>query len=297
MTRHWMTRSFTALAFLLAAASAGAAGLYAEQTMTSTGDGQGMNMKVRAWADGDLARVEYQESDNPILPVGSYLLTRDGGQTVYLVNPQQQTYSVWDMDQLFAMFGQMSEMTGGMVDIDVHDPEAETLASEPGGELLGYDTMHHSWRTAFTTDIKMAFMNQSTRMETVTEAWTTDEIDLPVLGVWFRAKPPTTGDPELDQVLTDSMERLDGVVLKMRNESTTTNQKGRASQSTTLMEVTTLRAESVDQDLFVMPEGYTETPLLAGMAGMQGTQGEEEQGPLGGLKGLLGRKKKKDGNR
>jgi hypothetical protein len=296
MSRPWITRALTsllaALTALVAAATPAAAGLYVEQTVTSTGQGQGMDMNVRAWAEDGRVKVEYLDSNNPIMPAGSYLLTTDGGQTVYLVNPEEQTYSVWDMNQVFAFLGQMSEATGGMMTIDFKDPMSESLGSEPGGTILGYDTTHRTWRSGYTMDMKIAFMDQSNRMETTTEAWVTDEVEYPALGIWFTAKPPTTGDPELDQVLTDSMAQIDGMVLKLTQDTTTTNKKGQTANSSTTMEVTTLREESIDASTFAMPEGYTETPLLPMPAEMEGG---EEGGPMEGLKGLFGRKKKDDG--
>jgi hypothetical protein len=295
--KHGWSLSFSiALAALLAVEKPAAAGLYVEQTVNTTGQGQGMDLDVRASVDGDSARVEYVTSNNPAMPPGSYLLTNDGGQTVYLVNPEQRTYSRFDMNEIFAMVGSMTEATGGMVQMDFRDPESESLGSEPGGAILGYDTEKRSWRSAYTIDMKVAFMDQSNRMETVTEAWVTDEIDIPALGVWFKAQPPTTGDPELDEVLTSAMEQAGGVPLKMRQDSTTTDKRGRTTSSTTVMEVTTLREEPVDAGLFAMPEGYTEAPLIPGMAAMQGQAGDKgNENPMDALKGLFGRKTKDDG--
>lgn len=292
MKTSWITPSLIALTTLSAVAAPASAGLYIEQTVTSSGQGQGMEMNVRAWADDGKVRVEYLDSNNPIMPPGSYLLTTDGGQTVYLVNPEEQTYSVFDLNQVFAFLGQMAEATGGMIHIDFKDPMSETLGSEPGGTILGYDTTHRTWRSGYTMDMKVAFMDQSNRMETTTEAWVTDEVDYPALGIWFTANPPTTGDPELDQVLTENMKQIDGMVLKLVQDSTTTNKKGRTSHSSTTMEVTTLREESAPAGTFEMPAGYTETPLIPDMPAQ--AEGEDEGGPMEGLKGLFGRKKKKD---
>lgn len=277
----------TALLAAAAVATPAAAGLYLEQTVASSGEGQGMQMDVRAWAEGDNVRVEYLVSNNPILPTGSYLLTRDGGQKVHLVRPQEQTYSTWDLNAMFNMLGQINAAAGGMMQIDFKDPMTEPLGSEPGGELLGYDTTHHTWRTGYTLDMKLAFMDQSSRMEATTQAWVTDELGVSGLNIWFKASPPTTGDPELDQVLTAHMAQIDGVVLKLRQDSTTTDKKGRTTNSSMTMEITTAREEPVDAAMFEMPEGFTETPLIP-MPAMQGEEGQEN--PMDALKGLFGRK-------
>lgn len=288
MNNRWISRSLIlALALLIATAPA-AAGIYLEQTVTSSDQGQGMALDVRAWAEGENVKVEYSDSNNPVLPQGSYLLTNDGGETVYLVRPADGTYSVFDMNQLLATVGQLSEATGGMMKIDFRDANTERLDSGDGGEILGYDTTRRAWRTTYAMDMKIAFVDQSNRIDTVTEAWTTAEIDYPALGIWFTAKPRTTGDPEFDEILTANMDQIDGLVLKMKQETTTTNKKGKSSKSSMLMEVKTVREESIDRKIFEMPDGLTETPLVPGLTG-----GDESEGPMKNLKGLFGRKKKK----
>ncbi|MEZ5331040.1 MAG: hypothetical protein R2991_03080 [Thermoanaerobaculia bacterium] len=291
--RFRRTTLFLLFAAALASAAAPAsAALFVKQKVSSSGQGQGMDMDIEAWTENGMARIEYLESNNPIMPPGSYLLTRDGGQTVYLVNPQEETYSIWDLNQIFAFVGQLSEATGGMMTIDFKDAESELLVSEPGGEILGHDTTHKSWRSAYTMDMKIAFMDQSNRMDSVTDAWITDDIEYPALGVWFTARPPTTGDPDFDAILTQNMEHIDGMVLKLQQHTTTTNKKGQTSESSTTWEVTELREGDAPSGAFDMPpDTYTETPLVP-MADQAGDG--EEGGPMDGLKGLFGRKKKKD---
>lgn len=253
-----------ALTLLLAGALAAPAraGLYFEQTVTSEGAGEGMEMQVQGWADGERARIEYTESNNPVLPAGSYLLTTDGGETVLLVNPKEETYSTWDLSAAFQSLTRLEEMTGGMVKIDFQDPVSESLATEPGEEMLGYPTTHHRWKSGFTLQMKMGFIDRSQRQETVTDAWVTDAVDDPGLFAWLRAMPPTTGDPELDQHLASEMRQVDGIVLQMVQETTSTNKKGRERTSSTRFEVTTLREEGIPDERFAMPEGYTEAPLF-----------------------------------
>lgn len=265
-THHRVTRTVTTslgLAFLLAALAAPAwAGLYFEQTVNSEGAGEGMEMQVRGWADGENARIEYTESNNPILSPGSYLLTTDGGENVVLVDPEEETYSVWDLSAAFQTLSRLEEMTGGMMKIDFQDPVSESLANEPGEEILGYSTTHRRWKSGFTLQMKMGFIDRSQRQETVTDAWVTDAVDDPGLFAWLRAMPPTTGDPELDEHLASEMGQVDGIVLRMVQETTTTNKKGRERTSTTRFEVTTLREEPVSDERFAMPEGYTEVSLV-----------------------------------
>jgi hypothetical protein len=255
-----------------------------------------MNMKVRAWTEGMNGKVEFAKSDSSFMPSGSYLLTHDGGKIVHLVDPAKQTYSVWDMDALFATLGQVLEGAEGVVELKFKDAESEDLGTEPGGQILGIDTTKKSWRTAYTMEMKVVFMERSQRQETTTQAWLAKGVDIPTLGIWFTVKPPTTGRPDLDLVLTESMQQIDGTPLKIVQQSKVTDKKGRGKSTNMTMEITALREEAVADNIFVMPEGYDEVPLIDLSGGDTAAKSQEGKGnPLKGLGGLFGKKKKGGG--
>ena len=114
---------------LLLAAWPCLAGLYVEQTVESTGEG--MNLKVKAWTEAERARIEFVESDSLIMPPGSYLLTLDGGNTVVLIKPSNQTFSIWDLDLLYAGTGLVDGGAEGLVDIDFDNPGDPGPRHEP----------------------------------------------------------------------------------------------------------------------------------------------------------------------
>lgn len=300
--RTMRTRNLRAGLLMLAAAAATAlpvrAGVYFEQHVTSTGQGSGLEMNVKGWAEGDNAKILYEESNNPVMESGSYLLTTDGGKTVYLIRPAEQTYSKWDMEEAFAALGRMSEMSGGMVHLDFKDPHGKTLLSEPGGTVLGYSTTHYKWESGYTVEMKVAFMDMTNKVDTVTDAWVTKDVNDPGLFTWLRATLPSTGDPEFDQIIRQNADVVgDGIVLKMDQATTTTNKKGKQQSSTTRFVVTKLVQQNIDDSIFAMPSGYTETPLIAAAAGAEGEQQneapsqEKSEGPMKSLKGLFGKKK------
>jgi len=291
----------TMILALAAAALPARAGIYFEQQVTSEGQGQsrGMEMNIKGWAESGKAKIVYEDSNNGIMQEGDYLLTTDGGKTVYLIRPKDQTYSKWDMAEVFGMLGRMSESSGGMLNIDFKDPHSKMISSGAGEPRLGYSTTHYKWESGYTMDMKVAFMNMSNKMDTVTDAWVTKDIYDPGLFAWLHAMVPTTGDPELDQVLRQDAKVVgDGLVLKMDQTTTTTNKKGKQHTSTTHFLVTKMVQQNVDDSIFAMPTGYTETPLIQGSGNMQGAQGneqndnskEESEGPMKSLKGLFGKK-------
>ena len=109
--------------------------------------------------------------------------------------------------------------------------------------------------------MKMAFIKQKMEMDSEIEAWVSQDIDRPALGVWFAVRPPTTGDRDLDTLMTEQMRQLDGTPLK--SVTHTTNRMGRREKdSTTRMEVTRIEEQEIDGERFSMPSGYREVPLV-----------------------------------
>ena len=50
--------------------------------------GKSQDIQVEGWVSGDNARVNIKESWNPVLKPGAYLITKDGGKAILLVDPE-----------------------------------------------------------------------------------------------------------------------------------------------------------------------------------------------------------------
>lgn len=262
---------------LVAAVPADAGYRYTAVT-TVTSDQGNSRTEVEAWIDGDKAKVVFTDaSGQPMFQEGSYMVTTDAGRTLFLVNPEDKTYSRLDLAAMMQSLNALVESTGGMVDLEFEDPEVEKLGQEPGEELLGYPTTKTRFRTAFDMTLKVMGMKNRNRSESVTEVWTTEALDDPAFGVWLRKEPIETGDPGFDDVIAASLETVQGFPLKTVSETTMTGgrrgQRQTESRSETV--VTALEETSVAASEFEIPEGYEETELMD----------EEESNPLSGLFG------------
>lgn len=257
------------------------AGLYYE-AVTRT-EGQKGEVEVRSWVDGESARVEF-ESGGPHagLPKGSYLVTRDGGRTLYLVNPKEKTYSKWDLQAMMETFGAMMESMGSMMSLEIANPRVEKLGEEPGGAILGLATTRHRYRSSYDLEMKVMGMNRSQHVDMEQEIWSTQAVSAAGLGVWLRADRPT-GFEGLDELLKNEMGKIEGFPLRTVTVTTTTNKKGKSQVTRSTMEVTTLDQDrSIPADTFEIPAGYQETEMMP-------TAGEEGEGRGGNpLKGLFG---------
>lgn len=233
--------------------------------------------RVESWVDGEKAKILFVQSDQPMVGENDYLITVDGGQTLFLVDPEEETYMEWDIQGMLAAVGSMMEGMKGMMSMEFSDPEVEKLAEEPGGEILGYPTTHVRYRTRYTTSIKVMGMKRQNTTETVQDLWATDAFGDPALGVWLRTEPPATGIEGLDEVIAAELDKIEGLPLKSVSVSTTTGQKGKRETTTrTETEVTMLDETDIPDSTFEIPSGYTRQQMTE--------QEEEESGnPFGKL--------------
>lgn len=259
------------LAGLLLAAPALAATHYKSKTTTEAGS-RSQTMVAEAWIDGSKARIELQQSDNPVMGEGTYLLTQDAGKTLVLVNPKDKTYAKWDIDSMLQMVGGMLNAMGGMVKIEISDPKVEKLLEEPGGALLGIPTTHVRYHTTYVTSVRILAMKNESATDSTQDIWLAPALTEAAFGVWLRSSPPKTGNEMLDKLAASERSKLQGVPLKNVTVTKTVDKKrGRETVTTSETEVTELdRNASAPAGGFDVPAGYKETEMTP--------QGEDQKG-------------------
>lgn len=270
----------------LAAAPADAAIRYQAVTTVETEGQKPQTTRVEAWVDGVSAKIVFAEAGVPTFEKGQYLLTSDGGQTLYLVDPKEKTYTEWDLAAMLQAFGAIMQSMQPLVNLKIDNVEVARLGEEAGGTLLGLPTTHATHRTEYDMTIKVFGMTRASHVETVQQTWSTTELADAGLGVWLR-NVPTTGFDDLDALVAAEMGTVRGFPLKTVAMSTTTGQKGKATTSTTTMEVTDLdREATAPAGTFELPAGYAKAEMAPAAA--EGAEGEEGE-PANPLRGLFGR--------
>jgi hypothetical protein len=262
---------------------------HTESSAGSRGTGGNGDIQVEGWVSGDKARVEFKESGSPIAKQGSYLITKDGGKAIYLVDPEEKTYAVWDLKAMMGMVGGVMNGMGPLLHFEFTNPKVEKLLDEDGGMVAGLPTRHQRYRTSYTLTVKVLGMGNTSDVVTEQDIWSTQRLSDVGLGVWLRTEPPRTGNEQLDKLIASGREKAQGFPLKMVTVSTNTQQKkGRQTTTKSTMEVTQLdTAAKVADASFEIPAGYKETQMLPAAGGQEGEQG--------GIGGLFGRKKKPGG--
>lgn len=273
------------VATVLAAAAPSFAGVvYSAKT---TGEGaKGAEMQsstVRAWVSEGNAKVLFEASENPMTESGSYLITRDGGQTIYLVNPEDKTFAKWDLEAMM----QLASGAMKMVNLKITDPKVEKLGEVLGEPILGVPTTHYKFRTSYGMQMKFFGMSQSNTIVQDEEIWSAPSLLDAGFGIWLRKSPPKTGDDQFDALMRSEMQKMNGFPLKRITVTTTTDKKGKQETTRTTMEVTDMKMQPIADSTFEIPADYTETELLPTGEGEEGEQGSDNP-----LTKMFGAKKK-----
>jgi len=280
-TKSFGIKSILAFSAVLALVLAGPlqAGIYYESV--TTGERPRDTVRVKSWVEGEQAKIEFEDGGNqPFMSKGSYLLTQDGGRTLYLVDPKEKTYSRWDLEAMLQTFGQVMEAMGPMMNISIDNAQVEELGQEAGGTLVGLPTTRYRYRTSYDLNMKIMGMKRGQHVEMEQEIWSTDAVVAPGLGVWLRAFRPT-GFEGLDELVQAEMDKLRGFPLKTVTVTTMTNKKGKQNTTRSTMEVTVLdQSRTIPDATFEIPAGYQETEMIPTQEGQAGDEDGKGKNPL-----------------
>ena len=236
-----------------------------EGTASNRSKAQSMDTITKGWFDGGQGRIEFvQGSDNPMAPKGGYMLIKDAGKTMYMVNPAEKSYMQWDIQSIMGMAGGAM----GMMNMKVSSPKVEKLLDEEGPSMLGCPTRHIKLRTSYAMAMSFMGIDHSSAITQEQELWTTEKYKDAGLAAWRDNMGMKTGDKSLDELIKAQMDKMQGVILKMITANTTQDNTGKTQTSRTIMEVTEIKEESVGKDRFEIPADYKEIPMGAMMPGM-----------------------------
>jgi hypothetical protein len=269
---RWLCVGLLAGGWCAGTAAAAHAGVHfraVSRMADSTSPAARREIEVEGWVAGDKARLELRKSENPVAKSGTYLLTRDAGRTLYLVDPREKTYGRWNLEAMLGLVEGVTEDMGPLLDIEHSNARLERLPEKEGGAVAGLPTRLYRFRTRYTSRVRVLGIDHTTETLIEQDVWRTDKLRDPALGVWLRCDPPRTGDARLDQSLAAALARAPGFPLKVSSAITSAPAAGEKSdQGSTLthatMEVTQLEAAAIPDSSFDLPAGYTEKQILPG---------------------------------
>lgn len=255
-TGAYMRRLVLLFAVLAISSSCWAGITYTAVTRTILGSNtHAGDMRVRAWVDGKRARMDFVQSSLPELRSGTYLVTSDGGETAFLVDPRSRTFQRFDINSMIGNMADMMRAMRNQMKVRFERPKVDKLLDEPGPVMNGVPTRHYRYRTSYKAVIEM--IETDTVATTLEEdIWTTTAITEPGI-VALLNKRPSSGDEELDRIVQQEMDKVRGFPLK-HITSTRTETSKQTSQSRTEMQVVQLKKVPVAASMFQVPKGYAE---------------------------------------
>ena len=196
-------RTLAVLAGLAVAAPAVAGVRYTAVTHTSHGD----RSIVAVETEGAGTRVEFRDR-NADFRAGDYLVTADGGDTLYWVEPRKRRYSAVDLEALAQLVGRVMQGIPGVFWQRIDEPRVEKLFEAAGPVVLGHPTRHlrflMTYRERSRVTLPAKHGATSTREETwnqvVHDVWVTDAVAVPRIDTWMKTRFRTFY-PDLDRFL------------------------------------------------------------------------------------------------
>ena len=257
-----MRRMLMTMVAVLACVSVAQAGVsYSATTRAKDARGREKEVsKMRAVVDGLDARIDVASHSGPV-PNGGYLLTRDGGKTVTMVDPKKKTYMKWDIDKLAGIAGSIMQGSSGLLNMSVTNHKNEKLLDEKGATLLGVPTRHYKFRTRYSMEISIMGFGQKSDVETEQEIWAGQGLADDATALWKRITSFKTGIEAIDKLVAMETGKVKGFPLKTIVISRTTDSRGRKQTTETITEVTEMKPYSPAKKVFEIPENFTEEEM------------------------------------
>jgi hypothetical protein len=239
---------------LLVAIPADAAIQY-EFMQTNTSDDSvspSSDLTARATVEGAATKVEFLSGT--IYPPGTYVLTTDGFQRLYFVDPSKQWYTEVNAAGIASALGAAG------ISIKNFKAQTETLPDRP--VIAGAETEHQRVTLTYEISVTMKAIPLTQQVRTEIDVWTTQKFG--PLRNEFLYRGLRTGDPDLDKILDAEVARVPGFPMRQLVTTRTkydlpirSNLNAPTTRTITReMWVTAIRETQIPATTFVLPATY-----------------------------------------
>ncbi|HXI12280.1 MAG TPA: hypothetical protein VNM92_06510 [Thermoanaerobaculia bacterium] len=255
---------------LLATPSLSSAAIQYEFRQTSRSD-QGMQPPVevtgRAVLEGERSRVEYLQ--NPVYGQGTYVLSLLSARSIYIINPRTRTYYDVPLSTVANSLGSAK--------IEVTNLKAGTKKMDDHPLIAGVPTDHYRFESSYDMTVMFGSIPLRQAVVTTVDSWTTNafgSVPAPI----FASTDFTTGNAELDKLISAETSRVSGLALRQIVTITTSAKKtgvarkdvklNVSKRQTSEILVSAVRNVQVEPSFFQIPEGFTKSvPKREGIDG------------------------------
>lgn len=266
-------------------------------TGKSTGNKEQVTMRGTGVYAGDNARIEILESkasaggETLFGEKGSYFVVKGGGKEMFLVSPKEKTYMKWDMASMLAGMSGMLNAVSGLVKMQMTDVKVDAQDMGAGPTIQGYATRHIRMIQNYTMSTSVFGRKSNNRTETTTDYYIAPSLrianpfvsnsdQLAMMSAFDMFNNP---DYKTQMAAANAKIPKTGVPLRTESKSVTTDDKGKAETTTSVMEMTNFKRGDIPASAFAIPTDYAmvEMPSLnASLAGSPNGKTKTGEGPV-----------------
>lgn len=240
-----------------------AGAVWKTKTVTEAqGKGQSNEVLMQCLAqNGDVKQIfEEVKNEDSFFPKGSYWLFKSADNVLYLLNPEEKTYSELPFNTIFKLVGAM----GKLVKIKISNPEVklEKLGKET---VLGFACNHYKMVVDYDMEMKIVLIKSRGHEHIEKEVWAAPQVKaLSEMGEAFRYRDFKTGMQDLDDLIEAQMraEANLGFPLKTVSVTTSIDKKGNSKEkSRVTQEVLSIGTKNLPASTFEIPADYKKTGI------------------------------------
>lgn len=245
------------LAVVFVASTAWAGMTYRFSSVTSGRTGS--SMAGTASVQNGAMRIDFTSGDGVMFKKGSIVISKDGGKTIYLIDPEKKEYYELKPEEIFASMGAMMKSMGANFKMSIDNQKLNVTKQGPGGPIEGYPTTKYLVDVAYDLNLDVMGMQMTSNVHTTSQMWVTDKISVDDI-TFIQQRGLKTGIEAFDKLVEANLSAVKGFPLKqiMKTKST---MHGRTQETTTTMTITNIKKREVPASSFEIPAGLTKTEM------------------------------------
>lgn len=202
-------------------------------------------------------RVEFKESENPMLSEESVLLSKDL-KTIYLLNTKDKTYTELNFEALLQSFGNIGE---SLLNLEIENAKVEVRNGTQNKTILGFPCKHIIIETSYDMKMKVLFVKSKQKIHYISEYWIASNFPL-ILRDYYQERSFKTGIPDLDKIIEKETGAVKGMVLKLKKVTETKNEKGEITKQYDESEITKIEEKVFPLNYFEIPDDYKKIEIF-----------------------------------
>ncbi len=207
--------------------------------------------RARASVEGENVRYDIVEGNHPLFNPKVTVISRQGGQTLIILDHRQGTYFMRDARK---MAGPLSTWRAPGQESTSRTSVTATRDETPGGEVAGHPSTRYDVKESFVVNMNVEGQSLKAHVDAKGSIWLIEGKNeaLP-FGLNFVLK---SGVPELDEEIARRI-GTKGLPLRSKIVVTRTIADGSPVTETLTIDVNSIREATHTDDLFTAPSVYT----------------------------------------